>query len=159
MKKISLFMVIMLIALMVFVGCDNNKVKERKATSEDVVIVLSYYYATSNAINNNLSGVTQINYTDYSFNNVTVTNNSGYTVVLNGKASVELKNGISTANLTLSNGSSVNNVGHTLNMTIKMVMTDNNQDMPEIKSSEIVLDGYKLTGIESAIKSFYEQHN
>ena len=45
MKKFSVIFVAMLIALMLFVGCEN-KPKERAATKEDVEIVAQLYIAS-----------------------------------------------------------------------------------------------------------------
>lgn len=159
MKKISLFMVIMLIALMVFVGCDNNKVKERKATPEDAEVFLAFYYGASTAIDKKLSGTKQVNMTDYTFDNVQIKDDRGENViiVLNGNASVEVKEGVAIVHYNVLSGSSYKNVGHTMNCNISLVPSDNDPSKkPVLKSYEIILDGYKITGLDSTFSLLFD---
>ena len=140
MKKLSYLLVLMLIALMLFVSCNNNtSVKERVATKEDMQMV------------SNLLGAVMYmagNYTeeqgvkvDSKTNTVTFKNAKGVdevsgdvVVVLNGTATMSEEVMI----LDLGSGTQYYGKGHTIYAKANL----------KTGEEEIIIDGYKLTDID-----------
>lgn len=146
MKKLSSFLVLMLIALMLFVSCNGStptkeepaKLEERAATPEDAEIVSALVSSALNAVRENLDGVTRIEDDNtVKFDNVKVINPTTQEVicVLNGTAKYEGTQQLGTLILDLTTGTKYKDKGHTL---YAKSSTDG-------KNIEIVLDGYKLT--------------
>ena len=146
MKKLSSFLVLMLIALMLFVSCNGStptkeepaKLEERAATPEDAEIVSALVSSALNAVRENLDGVTRIEDDNtVKFDNVKVINPTTQEVicVLNGTAKYEGTKQLGTLILDLTTGTKYKDKGHTL---YAKSSTDG-------KNIEIVLDGYKLT--------------
>lgn len=131
MKKISVLLVLMLLALMLFVSCES-KPKERDATQEDLKIIGLLQGACEYAIEFEPSG-TKVEYIEdvegkATFNNVKVTTPSGDVIILCGSASESRTEGI----INLTSGTSVNGKGHTYYFKITKA------------GYECVLDGVKL---------------
>ena len=151
MKKFSLLFVAMLIALMLFVGCEN-KPKERAATKEDVEIVAQLYIASRHLGMYPTDKVTLdeenmiISYDNAALK--TTVDEMKIDVVINGKATGSFSNGgdVVTTVFDFTTGTKVDGKAHTL--YLKEVVTLGEID-PSKKSTtyEIILDGYKLTDI------------
>ena len=141
MKKFSVIFVAMLIALMLFVGCEN-KPKERPAKAEDMEVFgllsnAAEYLVFSNAdgVDLNKSG----NKTSAVFTNAKYKANN-VIIILNGTYLVEGNKQSGKMKLDLTSGTSINGKGHTL------YVEGSTGGVPEI-----ILDGYRLTGLDKLI--------
>ncbi|MDY2815854.1 MAG: hypothetical protein SOT35_04550 [Bullifex sp.] len=143
MKKFSVIFVAMLIALMLFVGCEN-KPKERAATAEDMIIVGNLVtYAMYLPSETPLRAGVDISpdFTTVTFDNVKIDDKN----VLCGKATqtANADGTVKTLEIELTKGTMYNGVAHTL--TGKLVINEND---PTKNTVEIILDGYRLTDLE-----------
>ena len=150
MKKLSSVLVLMLIALMMFVSCNNNTaVKERPATTEDAEIFAllqsaATYYAFSTTEIEGVERDKDGNTYTASFNNVKVINPNTKEVVaiLNGTAKLIGTQESGTIILDLVNGTQYKGKAHTLYA----------KQTSSSKYPEIIIDGYKLTGLDNIQK-------
>ncbi|MCI7805625.1 MAG: hypothetical protein MR563_00530 [Spirochaetales bacterium] len=149
MKKFSVLFVAMLIALMLFVGCEN-KPKERAATADDAKVFYAIYGGAMKMSSENPArkGVTLDEKTlTVTYDNAKMTaeeNPMKVAIVLCGKATASYSEDKTlTAVLDFTNGTSVGGKAHTL--YAKMVV---NKDEPSKYTAEIILDGYKLTDLD-----------
>ncbi|MDD7271618.1 MAG: hypothetical protein PUH25_07030 [Spirochaetales bacterium] len=146
MKKLSSLLVLMLIALIMFVSCNNNTaVKERPATPEDAEIFAALssaatFYAFSPEEIEGVKRVHDGNVYTASFNNVKFTNPETKEVVaiLNGTAKLVGTQESGTMILDLVNGTQYKGKAHTLYA----------KQTSSSKYPEIVIDGYKLTDLD-----------
>ncbi|MDY2815804.1 MAG: hypothetical protein SOT35_04285 [Bullifex sp.] len=154
MKKFSVLFVAMLIALMLFVGCEN-KPKERAATTEDAEIVAKLYMASEYLAEYPTDKVT-VTFGEenivVSYDNAALKKSFGemkIDVVINGKTTGSFSDGgdVVTTVLDLTTGTKLDGKAHTL--YLKEVITLGSSD-PSKKSMtyEIILDGCKLTDID-----------
>lgn len=149
MKKLSSFLVLMLIALMLFISCNGSTpTKERAATAEDAEIVSTLVYSALYALQGNLDGVTPISENTIKFDNVKVNNPSTLEeiCILNGTAKFEGTQQSGTLILDLTTGTQYKGKGHTL---YAKSSTDG-------KNIEIELDGYKLTNLDNIFNSIID---
>ena len=149
MKKFSVIFVAMLIALMLFVGCEN-KPKERAATTDDAKVFAAIYGGAMfmSAENPTRDGVTPDEKTlTVTYDNAKMTAEESpmkVAIVLCGKATVSYsEDKTMTAILDFTSGTSIDGKAHTL--YAKMV---GNASDTSKNSTEIILDGYKLTDID-----------
>lgn len=154
MKKLSSVLVLMLIALMMFVSCNNNTaVKERPATTEDATILDTIGSGAISTAIDAFSGKfdpAKINGISMSedgkvitFNNFKITNSSTQTTVILYGTYQTIENGFC---LDLTTGTQLNGKGHTLYCKV----TYNESTKQGLQ--EIIVDGYKLTGLDKIQK-------
>lgn len=143
MKKFSVIFVAMLIALMLFVGCEN-KPKERAANADDMLIVGNLvagamYLPTETPLKEGVK--LSEDGTTVTFTNVKIDDKN----VFCGKASqtVNADKTVRTLEIQLTQGTLYKGVAHTL--TGKLVI---NEKEPTKSTYEIILDGYRLTDLD-----------
>lgn len=152
MKKFSVIFVAMLIALMLFVGCEN-KPKERAATKEDAEVVMKLFVASQYLAQHPTDAV-HVDKKNFvvDFDNAalkTTDHKIDLDVVINGKMSASFSNGgeVVTSVLDFTTGTKVDGKAHKL--YLKQVATVNSSDPSKNSTTyEIILDGYKLTDID-----------
>lgn len=144
MKKFSVLFVAMLIALMLFVGCEN-KPKERPAKEEDMEVFGMLTGAASTLLysGDKVEGVDITPATPGSNKISVVFTNAEYKkgdliIILNGTGVIEMQGESGKMKLDLTSGTSINGKGHTL-----YVEASSSSKVPEI-----ILDGYRLTDLD-----------
>ena len=149
MKKFSVIFVAMLIALMLFVGCEN-KPKERAATTEDTEVITKLYIASLQLAQNPTDKVTVdkenlvVSYDNAALKETVY--DIKIDVVINGKTtgSFSADKTVITSVVDFTTGTKVDGKAHTL--YLKQVVTLNESDPSKNSTTyEIILDGYKLT--------------
>ena len=149
MKKFSVIFVAMLIALMLFVGCEN-KPKERAATKDDMALVIKLGSGAIRTAGNAISGEfdpADINgvsmnkeKTVVTFDKSKITNKTTGTTVIACGTYTKTENGYI---LDLTSGTQLDGTGHTLYYKYSFDETTNKS------TQECVLDGVKLTGLDN----------
>ncbi|MDY4799007.1 MAG: hypothetical protein SO157_06650 [Bullifex sp.] len=149
MKKFSVIVVAMLIALMLFVGCEN-KPKERAATTDDMKVFGLLSNAAYSLAFSDAEGVDPTitkNKISVVFTNAEY-NDGYYSIRLNGTFVAEGNKQSGKMKLDLTSGTSINGKGHTL------YAEGSSGGVPEI-----ILDGYRLTGLDKLFASSQPDQN
>ena len=147
MKKFSVLFVAMLIALMLFVGCES-KPKERAATADDLKVIAAFSIGSTAYANSeeDIPGVTRNRNGDtltVEFKEAEIKDSEGNVVaVLNGTYVFKGTKESGSVKIDLTSGTQFNGTPH------KIYMTGSSTD----KVPEVILDGYKLTGLDSLMK-------
>ena len=141
MKKFSVLFVAMLIALMLFVGCEN-KPKERPAKAEDME-VFGMLIAAADGLMKSGDELDSVKITKAPNKISVVYTNAEYKrddsiIILNGTVVIEGNEQSGRTKLNLTSGTSINGKGHTLYA----------EGSSSSKVPVIILDGYRLTGLE-----------
>ena len=146
MKKFSVLFVAMLIALMLFVGCEN-KPKERAATTEDAQIAATLLMGIEGVVSSPKDYGIELKVTESgmscTFNKTKINiEEINVVMVLNGSFKTSSDEKTDSFVLDLTTGTQINGKGHTL--YYKHVL-----DNETYKSTdELILDGYKLTDLD-----------
>ena len=146
MKKFSVLFVAMLIALMLFVGCEN-KPKERAATTDDLELVLKLGSGAIDTADDAFGGkfdpakIPGISMnkekTIVTFDEFKITNKSANITVIVCGTFTKTENGFC---LDLTKGTKLNGTGHTLYYNYSY-------EEASVKQ-EIILDGVRLTDLD-----------
>lgn len=149
MKKFSVIFVAMLIALMLFVGCEN-KPKERAATKDDRALVRKLASEASRTAGKAISGVldpadsngVSVNKekTVVTFDKFEIPNKTTGTTVIACGTYTKTENGFI---LDLTSGTQLDGTGHTLYYKYSF------DETTKKSTQEFVLDGVKLTGLDN----------
>ena len=146
MKKFSVLMVALIVALMLFVSCEQ-KIPERAATDDDVK-VYTYYQGAFGYVMSNYKktgvfpeGVTgkvdmESQTAEVSFSNYKI-EIEGVKFVLNGTAK---KSGNGSSSIDITKGSSINGTAHTLKVNVSV------KDGKPVY--DVIIDGTRITGLE-----------